>query len=79
MKKKISIYATLFISTILASYFWQIIELPHDQELNYGDEYLIKSYNKYNDTLKFFIFILTGLLPFIFIYIYLYKKEIYFI
>ena len=77
MKKKISIYATLFISTILASYFWQIIELPHDQELNYGDEYLIKSYNKYNDTLKFFIFILTGLLPFIFIYIYLYKKEIY--
>jgi len=77
MKKKISIFVTLFISTILASYFWQIIELPLNQEFNYGDEYLTKSYNKYNDTLKFFIFILTGLLPFIFIYIYLYKKEIY--
>lgn len=77
MKKKISIYVTLFISTILASYFWQIIELPLNQEFNYGDEYLTKSYNKYNDTLKFVIFILTGLLPFIFTYIYLYKKEIY--
>ena len=43
MKKKISIFVTLFISTILASYFWQIIELPLNQEFNYGDEYLTKS------------------------------------
>ncbi|MDA9623904.1 hypothetical protein N9S62_01350 [Pelagibacteraceae bacterium] len=77
MKKKISIYITLFLSVILASYFWSVIELPLNQKLNYGDEYFTKSYSKYNDTFKFFIFILTGLLPFIFIYNYLYKKEIY--
>ena len=77
MKKKISIYITLFLSLILASYFWSIIELPLNQELKYGEEYLTKSYSKFNDTFKFFIFILTGLLPFLFIYNYLYKTEIH--
>jgi len=77
MKKKLSIYITLLLSIILGTYFWSAIELPLNQELSYGDEYLIEFYNKHNDTYKFFIFILTALLPFIFIYNHFYKKDIY--
>ena len=77
MLKKIYLITIVLLSFFLASYLWNKINLPIQTISEYGSEYLKKSYNKNNDTVRFIIFISISLLPFLFCYLIFYKKKIY--
>ena len=85
MKKKICLFIILIISTIAASYVWKFIHFPILDSVDYRGEYLEKNYSSNNDTIKFFLFILISLVPYLLSYLRFYKnnnyslKEIFFI
>ena len=73
MQKNIKIYLILFLSVCLASYLWSVIHLPVITDLNYGAEYLEKSYNKNNDVFRFVVFVIVSLTPFLYFDLLKYK------
>lgn len=77
MQKNIKIYLILFLSICLASYLWSVIHLPVITDLNYGAEYLEKSYNKNNDVFRFVVFVIVSLAPFLYFYLYFNKSKVY--
>ena len=76
LKKILLILIVLFLSTGSALLLWDHILLPINDINNYGSEYFIKSYNKNNDTLRFIVFVLISIAPFLFLYRYLFKDKI---
>jgi len=85
MKKKIYLFCLLLVSTIVASIVWKFVHFPISDAVDYRGEYLEKNYSSSNDTIRFFLFILISLVPFLLTYLYTYKndnyslKEIFFI
>ena len=79
MKKKIYLFCTLLISTIIASFVWKITNLPVSSNLDLQGwgEYFKKNYNSNNDTIRFFLFILISLIPFLLTYLHFYKNNNY--
>lgn len=67
----------LIFSTFLAVLIWPNIYLPFNEAYNYGGEYLIENYNKHNDTLRFIIFLIVSLSPFLIIYTQIKKSKIF--
>ena len=76
LKKILLILIVLFLSTGSALLLWDHILLPINDINNYGSEYFIKSYNKNNDTLRFIVFVLISIAPFLFLHRYLFKDTI---
>ena len=75
MKKKFYLIGILILSLLTASYVWKVIEIPLLTKYNFGGEYMAMNYHAQNDTLKFFLYILISLLPFLVSYLSFFKKK----
>ncbi len=74
MKKEFYLFLILLFSISIATLTWPLINIPAEN-LNYGGEYFEKNYNKNNDTLRFISFILISLIPFLFLYLNMFKDK----
>ena len=75
MKKNFYLIGIIILSALGASWVWKIIEIPLITKYEFGGEYLVKNYHAQNDTIKFFLFILISLLPFLTTYLSFFKKD----